>query len=156
MTQIAVALIAAAGTILTTWMTLRASRNNPPAAPVSAPTATEPVVSPPPRVDPLDRVWRLFAELPPLGRSVRSWLAALLGFLFSGFGIALYFRKLPDVLIGIAFLVPLGLASSGGEDAPSGEETTIAWWYWIFAALAGIYGALRAESANRLAPPPES
>jgi hypothetical protein len=147
MTEIAVALIAAAGTIITTWMTLRASRNNPPATPAATPTV--PVTEPEPRVDPLDRVWRLFSALPPLGRPVRSWLAALLGFLFSGFGIALYFRKLPDVLVGIVFLVPLGLASSGGADAPADESTTIAWWYWIFAALAGIYGLLRAEAANR-------
>jgi hypothetical protein len=144
MTEIAVALIAATGTIITTWMTLRASRNSPPAAPEATPAA----LVTPPRPGALDRVWRLFSMLPPLGRPVRSWLAALLGFLFSGFGIALYFRKLPDVVVGIAFLVPLGFASSGREAAP-GESGTIAWWYWIFAALAGMYGLLRAESANR-------
>jgi hypothetical protein len=88
--------------------------------------------------------WPVLMRLQAPSRRTTPWLAALLGFLFSGFGIALYFRKPVDVLAGILFLLPLGGASSGPA-----EDSTIASWYWFFAAIAGLYGLLRAESANR-------
>ncbi len=72
-------------------------------------------------------------------------MGALVGFLFGGFGIALYFRRQADVLVGLVFLIPLFLATSG----PENEEATFGWWYWPFATLAAIYCVLRVESANR-------
>ena len=90
------------------------------------------------------RAWRLLWRLSPLGERVRPWLAALAGYVLGGIGVALYFRTLPDLLAGLVFLLPLGAASAGGQ-----EESGLAWWYWIFAALAAFYSLLRAGSANR-------
>ena len=90
------------------------------------------------------RLWELFGRLPPLGRRRAPWLAALVGFLFGGFGIALYFRRQADVLVGLVFLIPLVLATRG-----DGAETTFGWWYWPFATRAATYCVLRVESANR-------
>jgi hypothetical protein len=91
-----------------------------------------------------DGFWTALMRLPAPSSRTTPWLAALLGFLFSGFGIALYFRKPVDVVAGIVFLLPLGAASSGPA-----EDSTIAWWYWIFAGVTALYGLVRAESANR-------
>ena len=71
-------------------------------------------------------------------------MAALVGFLFGGFGIALYFRRQADVLVGLVFLIPLFLGTRG-----DGADTTFGWWYWPFATLAATYCVLRVESANR-------
>ena len=90
------------------------------------------------------RLWELFGRLPPLGRPRAAWIAALVGFLFGGFGIALYFRRQADLLVGLVFLIPLFLATRG-----EGDETTFGWWYWPFATLAATYSVLRVESANR-------
>jgi len=89
-------------------------------------------------------LWELFGRLPVLGRRRTAWVAALVGFLFGGFGIALYFRRQADVLVGLVFLIPLFLATRG-----DGAETTFGWWYWPFATLAATYCVLRVESANR-------
>jgi len=91
-------------------------------------------------------LWALFGRLPGLGRHRTPWVAALVGFLFGGFGIALYFRRQADVLVGLAFLVPLFLATRGSE---TDEAATFGWWYWPFATLAATYCVLRVESANR-------
>ena len=91
-------------------------------------------------------LWAVFGRLPALGRRRTPWVAALVGFLFGGFGIALYFRRQADVLVGLAFLVPLFLATRGSE---SDEAATFGWWYWPFATLAATYCVLRVESANR-------
>jgi hypothetical protein len=90
------------------------------------------------------RLWELFGRLPPLGRRRTAWVAALVGFLFGGFGIALYFRRQADLLVGLVFLIPLFLATRG-----EGDEATFGWWYWPFATLAATYCVLRVESANR-------
>jgi hypothetical protein len=82
-----------------------------------------------------------FARLPAPDQRTPPWLGALLGYALGGVGVALAFRKVPDLVAGIVLLLPLGLASS--------EESGLAWWYWLFAALAGLYSLLRAETGNR-------
>jgi len=72
-------------------------------------------------------------------------MAALVGFLFGGFGIALYFRRQADVLVGLAFLVPLFLATRGSE---TDEAATFGWWYWPFATLAATYWASSSSRRN--------
>jgi hypothetical protein len=91
--------------------------------------------------------WALLGRLPPPSRVTRPWLAATLGFFFVGFGIMLYFRKLPDVLVGLALILPLGIA--GSSSSGTSNDPALAWWWWVVAAIAGLYGLLRAESANR-------
>ena len=87
------------------------------------------------------RLSRPFARLPVLDQRTPPWLAALLGYVLGGVGVALAFRTTPDILAGIVLLIPLGLAST--------EESGLAWWYWVFAALAALYALLRAETGNR-------
>jgi hypothetical protein len=89
----------------------------------------------------------LLGRLPSPGRRTRPWLAAALGFFFVGFGIMFYFRKLPDVLVGIALVLPLGIG--GSSSTGTSNDPGLAWWWWVVAAIAGLYGLLRAESANR-------
>jgi hypothetical protein len=92
-----------------------------------------------PRAGP--RLTAPFARLPLPDQRTPPWLAAVLGYVLGGVGVALAFRKVPDIVAGIVFLLPLGLASS--------EESGLAWWYWLFAALAAVYALLRAETGNR-------
>lgn len=152
METIVAAAIGAAALIVTTWMTTRASARQPPPGPAPLPVSADRTPEERRRSfgERLARLraqaWQLLLRLPPRRRRARPWLAATLAFLFGGFGVALYFRRPPDVLAGIVFLLPLGAA--GGGDASTGEPAT-AWWYWIFAVLAGLYALLRAESSNR-------
>ena len=147
MEAIVVAAISAAGAIAVAVINARAISRRESAKPEAVEGNADAVVAP-------DRpgmfrrawarLWELFGRLPPLGKRRRAWVAALVGFLFGGFGIALYFRRQADVLVGLVFLIPLFLATRGES-----EETTFGWWYWPFATLAATYGVLRVESANR-------
>jgi hypothetical protein len=92
-----------------------------------------------PRAGP--RLTAPFARLPALDQRTPPLLAAAVGYVLGGVGVALAFRKVPDILAGIVLVLPLGLAST--------EESGLAWWYWLFAGLAGLYALLRAETANR-------
>lgn len=147
MEAIVVAAISALGAVAVALINARATRQHYRPAPTTPESPSE-------AVDDHDlpgaperawrRLWALFGRLPPIGRRTTPWVAALLGFLFSGLGVALYFRKGADVLVGVVFLLPLLAATSG-----SGEDTTVAPWYWPFATLTATYCVLRAESANR-------
>jgi hypothetical protein len=141
---IVAAAISAFAVIAAAWINTRGRGQAPPPELGTPDDSSEPRKSRVRRA--YEGLWTALMRLPAPSRRTTPWLAALVGFLFSGFGVALYFRKGPDVLAGLAFLLPLGLA--GGGSATS-EESTLAWWYWIFAALAGLYCLLRAESANR-------
>lgn len=145
MEAIIVAAISAVGAIAVALINARANRHRESVKPVDV-TAVD--VESPDRPGLLRRawarLWELFGRLPALGRPRTAWVAALVGFLFGGFGIALYFRRQADILVGLVFLIPL-LLSTRGE----GDETTFGWWYWPFATLAATYCVLRVESANR-------
>jgi hypothetical protein len=139
---IVAAAISALAALGSAWIATRAAQSPP--RPVDSP-----VDSPPPHPGPggLRRLAAAIRErlhaLPPLRRRTRPWLAALLGFLFGGFGPLLYLRGGVDIVVGIALLVPLGFA--GGRTA----EEPIAWWYWIFAALSATYSFSRSIGSNR-------
>ena len=143
MEAIVVAAISALGAIAVAVINAQATRRRE-AAPEPARDDASPTARPGRRRRAWSRLWELFGRLPPLGRRRTAWLAAIAGFLFGGFGIALYFRRQADVLVGLAFLVPLFLSTRG-----EGDETTFGWWYWPFATLAATYCVLRVESANR-------
>lgn len=150
MEAIVVAAISAAGAIAVALINARASRQRP-ALPTTAAEdhdrAAAKAVPERPRAlaRGWERLWQLFGRLEPPNRATRPWLAGVLGFLFSGFGVALYFRKGVDVIAGIVFLLPLGLMTNDS----AGNDPAVAWWYWPFAALTAAYGVLRSESANR-------
>ena len=150
MEAIAVAAISALGAVAVALINARASRHRSTAQALD-PAGDEDGAGPEPeRPGKLGRawarLWELFGRLPMLGERKTAWVAALVGFLFGGFGIALYFRRQADVIVGLVFLIPLFLATRGEGN---GEETTFGWWYWPFATLAATYCVLRAESANR-------
>ena len=147
MEAIVVAAISAAGAIAVAVINARATRQRDSASPEPVEADADAVVAPGrPGLfrRAWARLWSLFGRLPSLGKRRTAWIAALVGFLFGGFGIALYFRRQADVLVGLVFLIPLFLATRG-----EGEETTFGWWYWPFATLAATYCVLRVESANR-------
>jgi len=81
--------------------------------------------------------------LPVLGRRKRLGLAAVIGFLTGGIGLALYFRSIRD-LFPVEVAVGLALVSSivAGVN-PLYIEVTVA------AVVGGLYGFLRAQSSNR-------
>ena len=152
MEAIVVATISAISAIAVALINARASRRRP-AAPTSDPAGAElanqneQVETPRPgRIRRASsRLWGLLTLLPQLGRRRSAWIAALVGFVFGGFGIALYFRRQADVLVGLAFLLPLYFATRGDE----GADTSVSPWFWPFATLAATYFVLRVESANR-------
>jgi TIR domain-containing protein len=95
----------------------------------------------------------LIRRLPPLEWEARPGIAALVGSVFGGFGTALYFRTLLDVLIGIVLAVPFVVAASMLPDPDSTSEATMPWWAWaiwgISGAVSGLYCILRAYSSNQ-------
>lgn len=94
-------------------------------------------------------LWNVLHRLPLLKRRTKPWLAAVLGFLFGGFGVALYLRRSVDVLIGIALLVPLSIAGSQLNGTEQRTDDSLPAWVWIFEALAALYCFLRSYSSNR-------
>jgi hypothetical protein len=142
---IIVAAISAVGAIAVALINARVTRQREASPrPAAGGLGSDIATRPGPFLRAWTRLWEFFGRLPPLGRPRAAWVAALVGFLFGGFGIALYFRRQADVLVGLVFLIPLFLATRG-----DGAETTFGWWYWPFATLAATYCVLRVESANR-------
>jgi hypothetical protein len=86
-------------------------------------------------------IWQTF---PPLRRT-NPQLAAAIGFLFGGIGLAIYFRSFVDfvVPIGIAIIAQLVVTKLVGADVVLG---------WLAGAIiASIYGLSRSvDSNNRL------
>lgn len=78
-------------------------------------------------------------KLPVLGRRKIPSLAFVIGFLFGGVGLGLYFRPFIDFLAPIVLMLTLSLAGYGVA-----EEGAI----FIGAFMAGIYGAFRAADSN--------
>jgi hypothetical protein len=87
-----------------------------------------------------------FSRLPPLKRHHRPMVALLLGFLFGGVGLGIYFRSWPDFLIGLGlgFVVALITLALGIEPLIASAAV---------GASVAVYGRLRAiESNERLGP----
>jgi hypothetical protein len=163
-TLIAAALTATA-TIAAAWIATRSRRHGAPPeqrGPVIWLPAPRP--QPPPPPGPLRRagrwitsvagavdagLWRLLNRLPPLKRRTKPWLAAVLGFLFGGFGVALYLRRSVDVIIGIVLLVPLSLAGSQLSTGQQAADESLPAWAWFVEGSSAFYCYLRAVSSNR-------
>lgn len=87
-----------------------------------------------------DPVWTFMYKLRPLGRRTRPWLAAVIGFVFGGVGLSIYFRTLIDVGILLALVILVFLAQL---------VLGVVGFWWVGAAIASLYGFTRAESSNR-------
>lgn len=83
----------------------------------------------------------LWGKVPPVARPTNPNLAAVLGLLFGGIGLGIYFRSVLDALVPIA--IALILAFVIGDVG-----------FWGGVVLAGLYGYMRSlESNERLAHP---
>ncbi len=87
--------------------------------------------------DPTSFVGGILSKLPTLSKPKSPAVAAILGFLFGGVGLGLYFWSLLDFAICILVVVILA--------AVLHTPSTVL----IGAAFAGIYGALRALDSNK-------
>jgi hypothetical protein len=85
-------------------------------------------------------------HLPPLTKPKRPGLAAVIGVLTGGVGLAIYFRSLRDLLpleiLGMLVIVGSTIAGVQPLDALSVAATPAA-------ILGGSYGYWRADSSNR-------
>ena len=88
------------------------------------------------------------SRLPPLSRRRNPALALVLGFLFGGIGLGIYFWSWRDLLVALvigAIVALIGLAV-GFEPLPSSI---------LAGGVVGVYGRLRAIDSNeRLGPEP--
>ena len=96
-------------------------------------------------------LWASMDQLPPARRRTKPWLAALLAFFLNGVGIALYFRRRADVVVGIALVWPIFLLPGFGQSEQSSGPTTeqvFPWWAWLWLGICALYAYLRALSSN--------
>jgi len=89
----------------------------------------------------------LFNRLPTLRKHKSENVAAIVGFLFGGIGLALYFWSIIDLLFPVVVAIALGIVLKGGG--------------WLIGAIfASFYGWFRARSSNEsldkaaMPPPP--
>jgi hypothetical protein len=80
----------------------------------------------------------VFNQLPPINRRRNPQIAALIGFLLGGIGLAIYFRSFVDFIVPVAMVVLLVAFSAGFSE--------LGWFGG--AILAGGYGYLRASRSN--------
>ena len=85
-----------------------------------------------------DGIMRRLAEsFPPLARRTDPMAALVIGLVFGGLGLGIYFRSFRDAVAPVLIVIVLAalFGSTGGV--------------MFGAALAGVYGFQRAESSNR-------
>lgn len=83
----------------------------------------------------LEQVADLMNPLPPLRAKKRPWLAFVLGFLFSGIALGIYFRSWVDLIVPT--LIWLALIVTPGDAG-----------FWAGALIGGLWGLLRAINTN--------
>jgi len=88
----------------------------------------------------MDELTKLLERMPRLKRKSAN-VAVVVGFLFGGIGLALYFRSVPDFFaLILVVLITLSLVASLGQ------------FGWLAGApIAALYGYLRVEESNRRA-----
>ncbi|MDQ3864777.1 MAG: hypothetical protein M3317_15015 [Actinomycetota bacterium] len=83
----------------------------------------------------MEQIAAVMNPLPPLGARKNHWLAFVLGFLFSGIALGVYFRSWIDlVLPTVVWLVLIATPGDAG--------------FWIGAFIGGLWGLLRAVNSN--------
>jgi len=92
-------------------------------------------------------------HLPPLAKPKSPGLAAIIGVVFGGVGLAIYFRSLRDLLPleVVGFLVIVGSAIAGANPLDVLEVVGAP-----AAIFGGSYGYWRADSSNRRLAAPRS
>jgi len=83
----------------------------------------------------IEQIAELMNPLPPLRARKNLWLAFVLGFLFSGVALGIYFRSWVDLIVPtVVWLVLIATPGDAG--------------FWIGAVLGGLWGLLRAVNSN--------
>jgi hypothetical protein len=83
----------------------------------------------------LEQIARVMSPLPPIRERKRPWLAFVLGFLFSGIALGIYFRSWVDLIVPtVIWLVLIATPGDAG--------------FWAGAVIGGLWGLLRAINAN--------
>ena len=83
----------------------------------------------------LGQIAQIMNPLPPLRDRKRPWLAFVLGFLFSGLALGIYFRSWVDLIV--LTVTWLALIATPGDAG-----------FWAGAVIGGLWGLLRAINAN--------
>ncbi len=83
----------------------------------------------------LEQIAQVMNPLPPSRTEKRPWLAFVLGFLFSGIALGIYFRNWVDLVVPTA--IWLALINTPGDAG-----------FWIGAVIGGVWGLLRAVNSN--------
>ena len=83
----------------------------------------------------LEQIARIMNPLRPLRARKTPWLAFVLGFLFSGIALGIYFRSWVDLVVPtIIWLVLIATPGDAG--------------FWDGAVIGGLWGLLRAVNSN--------
>jgi hypothetical protein len=88
----------------------------------------------------METIKKLLEMLDPVSRDTHPNLACVIGFLFGGLGLAIYFRTAVDFLIPVAITVA-GLAAYSALGA---------FGILTGAVVAALYGYLRASTSNAM------
>jgi hypothetical protein len=83
----------------------------------------------------LEQVARVMNPLPPARTTKKAWLAFVLGFLFSGIALGIYFRNWVDLVVPT--VIWLALIATPGDTG-----------FWAGAVIGGLWGLLRAINTN--------
>lgn len=83
----------------------------------------------------LEQIAQVMNPLPPARTKKRPWLAFVLGFLFSGIALGIYFRSWIDLFAPTAIWLVLIVAPGDAG-------------FWIGAVVGGLWGLLRAVNSN--------
>jgi hypothetical protein len=83
----------------------------------------------------VERIARIMDSFPSLADRKRPWLAFVLGFLFSGIALGIYFRSWIDLIVPtVVWLVLIATPGDAG--------------FWLGAVVGGLWGLLRALNSN--------
>ena len=83
----------------------------------------------------VEQIAQVMNPLPPLRARKRPWLAFVLGFLFSGIALGIYFRSWIDLVLPTVIWLALIVTPSDAG-------------FWAGAVLGGLWGLLRAMNSN--------
>ena len=83
----------------------------------------------------LEQIARIMNPLRPLRARKTPWLAFVLGFLFSGIALGIYFRSWVDFVVST--IIWLALIATPGDAG-----------FWAGAVIGALWGLLRAVNSN--------
>lgn len=90
----------------------------------------------------LEQIARIMNPLQPVRTRKTPWLAFVLGFLFSGIALGIYFRSWVDLIVPtVVWAVGIGLDNA--FPTVLGDAG-----FWAGAVIGGLWGLLRAVNSN--------